>query len=328
MGFLEVAGVTCHYDNENVLHNINFTQNEFEKLAIAGETGSGKSTLLKIIAGLEQPDSGKVIFRNEMVEGPNERLVPGHESIAFLSQHFELPQFLRVEQALEYQSKVGDSYASTLYEICRINHLMKRRTDHLSGGERQRIAIARLLIGRPTLLMLDEPFSHLDMVQKNTLKDVIRDVAEQLKISLILISHDPHDTLSWADKIIVMRNGAIVQSGSPQHVYENPSSDYVAGLFGRFNKISASLTRELLPAEKIQKNKQACIRPENLRIVGASTAHFTAKVLTSNFYGSYSEIEVRAGKNQLTIQVNHKAKLPQRGDEVGVRVQGSRVFWV
>lgn len=328
MGFLEVADLTCHYDKENVLNNINFTQNEFEKVAIAGETGSGKSTLLKIIAGLEQPDSGKVIFRNEMVLGPHEKLVPGHESIAFLSQHFELPQFLRVEQALEYQSKVGDSYASTLYEICRISHLMKRRTDHLSGGERQRIAIARLLIGRPTLLMLDEPFSHLDMVQKNTLKDVIRDVSEELKISVILISHDPQDTLSWADKIFVMRNGQIVQSGSPQQVYENPGSEYVAGLFGRLNKISSSLIRELLPPEKIQKNKKACIRPENLRIVSANTAHFTAKVLASSFYGSYSEIEVRAGKTQLTIQVNHKAKLPQRGDEVGVRVQGSRVFWV
>src|SRR5688572_23908784 len=107
MPFLEVAGLSCRYDSENVLSNINFTQNEFEKIAVAGETGSGKSTLLKIIAGLEQPDSGSVIFRGVAVEGPNEKLVPGHDSIAFLSQHFELPQFLRVEQVLAYESKVG-----------------------------------------------------------------------------------------------------------------------------------------------------------------------------------------------------------------------------
>ncbi len=328
MSFLEVAGISSHYDSEKVLNNINFTQNQFEKVAVAGETGSGKSTLLKIIAGLEQPDTGKVLFENELILGPSDKLIPGHPSIAFLSQHFELPQFLRVEQVLAYESKVGDAYASTLYEICRIDHLMKRRTDHLSGGERQRIAIARLLIGRPMLLMLDEPFSHLDMVQKNTLKDVIHDVAEQLKISVILISHDPQDTLSWADTIIVMRKGEVVQSGSPQQIYERPMNDYVAGLFGKFNRLSPALTRELISAEKIERNKQACIRPENLRIVSPKTAHFTARVVSSNFYGSYSEVNVKAGKNPLTIQLSHKLKLPKKGEEVGVRVQTSKVFWV
>lgn len=328
MPFLEVAGITCHYDNENVLSNINFTQNEFEKIAVAGETGSGKSTLLKIIAGLEHADTGTVIFRGKPVEGPSEKLVPGHDSIAFLSQHFELPQFLRVEQVLEYESKVGDSYASTLYEICRIDHLMKRRTDHLSGGERQRIAIARLLIARPTLLMLDEPFSHLDMVQKNTLKDVIHDVSEQLRISLILISHDPQDTLSWADKIIVMRKGEIVQSDTPQQIYEKPNDDYVAGLFGKFSKLTPGLIRELLPSEKIQKNKHACIRPENLRIVSPKTSHFSAKVSSISFFGSYNEVNVRLGKIPLTIQLSHKLKLPKRGEEIGVRVQVSKIFWI
>lgn len=328
MSFLEVSGITCHYDKENVLSNISFTQNEFEKIAIAGETGSGKSTLLKIIAGLEQSDSGQVMFRKDPVQGPNEKLVPGHDSIAFLSQHFELPQFLRVEQVLEYESKVGDSYASTLYQICRIDHLMKRRTDHLSGGERQRIAIARLLIGRPTLLMLDEPFSHLDMVQKNTLKDVIHDVSEQLKITLILISHDPQDTLSWADKIIVMRNGEIVQSDTPQIIYEKPKDEYVAGLFGRFSKLSPAILKEILPADKIQKGKHACIRPENLRLVSAKTSHFAAKVSSINFFGSYNEVNVKVGKTPLTIQLSHKLKLPKKGEEVGIRVQTSKVFWV
>ena len=328
MPLLEVAGITCHYDKENVLSNINFIQKEFEKIAIAGETGSGKSTLLKIIAGLEQPDAGAVTFQGEPVQGPNEKLVPGHPSIAFLSQHFELPQFLRVEQVLEYESKVGDSYASTLYQICRIDHLMKRRTDHLSGGERQRIAIARLLIARPVLLMLDEPFSHLDMVQKNTLKDVIHDVSEQLKISLILISHDPQDTLSWADRIVVMRNGEIVQSDIPLAIYENPNDEYVAGLFGKFNRLNSSITKELFPSDRIQKNKQACVRPENLRIVSPKTSHFPAKVSSVNFFGSYNEVNVKAGKLPLTIQVSHKLKLPKKGEEVGVRVQSSKVFWI
>jgi ABC-type sugar transport system ATPase subunit len=328
MSLLEVNGLNCRYDNNQVLSDVSFTQKEFEKIAIAGETGSGKSTLLKIIAGLEYPDSGKVIFRGQQVEGPNEKLIPGHPQIAFLSQHFELPQFLRVEQTLEYESKVSEEYAKTLYEICRIDHLMKRRTDHLSGGERQRIAIARLLIGRPTLLMLDEPFSHLDMVQKNTLKEVIHDVSEQLKISLILISHDPQDSLSWADTIIVMRKGEIVQSGIPQEIYENPKDEYVAGLFGKFTKLNAAFLKEIFPSEKIKKGKQGCIRPENLRLVSQKTAHFSAKVSAANFYGSYNEVNVKHGKSPLTIQISHRLKLPKRGDEVGVRIQTSKVFWI
>lgn len=328
MSFLEVNGVCCQYDQELALDNVSFTQSEFQKVAIAGETGSGKSTLLKIIAGLEQPDSGQVIFKNKRVEGPAERLIAGHESIAFLSQHFELPQFLRVEQVLEYESKVGDPYATALYQICRIDHLMKRRTDQLSGGERQRIAIARLLISRPALLMLDEPFSHLDMVQKKTLKEVIRDVSDQLKISLILISHDPEDTLSWADDILVMFNGKMIQSGGPQAVYDNPKNEYVAGLFGKYNKLSASLLKTILPAEKIIKNKIACIRPENVRIVSEKTSHFYGKVVSTSFYGSFSEIEVKTGKQLLTVQLSNKLKLPSKGTEIGVRLQLSKLFWV
>jgi ABC-type sugar transport system ATPase subunit len=328
MSFLDVSGISCHYDQERVLTNVSFTQNEFQKLAIAGETGSGKSTLLKIIAGLEQPDTGKVTFRNESVMGPSEKLVAGHEAIAFLSQHFELPQFLRVEQVLEYESKVGDPYSSALYQICRIDHLLKRRTDQLSGGERQRIAIARLLISRPALLMLDEPFSHLDMVQKNTLKDVIHDVSEQLKISLILISHDPQDTLSWADEIIVMWKGEILQSGSPQSVYENPANEYVAGLFGKYNKLGLSLVKEIVSSEKIVRGKTPCIRPENLRIVGPKSAHLKSKVISTAFYGSYSEINVKAGKQMLTIQLSNKLKLPTKGTEIGIRLQLSKLFWI
>jgi ABC-type sulfate/molybdate transport systems ATPase subunit len=328
MAFLDVSEVSHHFNDEPVLTAVSFSQKEFQKIAIAGETGSGKSTLLKIIAGLEQAASGKVKFRDMLVKGPSDRLVAGHESIAFLSQHFELPQFLRVEQVLEYESKVGGTYASALYQICRIDHLMKRRTDQLSGGERQRIAIARLLIARPALLMLDEPFSHLDMVQKNTLKEVIHDVSEQLKITLILISHDPQDTLSWADQILVMRKGQVVQAGSPHHIYEDPADEYVAGLFGKYNRLNLPLAKALLPAEKILKNKIPCIRPENLRIVSARTAHVPAVVSSNSFYGGFNEINVKSGKLPLTIQLNYKVKLPEKGTQVGLRFQVSRIFWV
>jgi ABC-type lipoprotein export system ATPase subunit len=148
MALLTVENIS-RTEGDFVLTGISFTQKKHQKIAIAGETGSGKSTLLKIIAGLQQADTGEVYLGKERVEGAYERLVPGHPRIAYLSQNFELPKFLRVEQVLNYANTLSEEAASTLYNVCQIDHLQKRRTDELSGGEKQRIAIARLLITSP-----------------------------------------------------------------------------------------------------------------------------------------------------------------------------------
>src|SRR5215216_1937996 len=146
MNLLEVSGISRQGEGGFILKEITFSQKKLQKIAVAGETGSGKSTLLKIIAGLIQPDTGAILLGNEKVKGPAERLVPGHPHIAYLSQNFELPHSLRVEQVLEYANLLSNQSASELYEVCQISHLLKRKTNELSGGERQRIALAKLLI--------------------------------------------------------------------------------------------------------------------------------------------------------------------------------------
>src|SRR6201991_2798823 len=158
---------------------ISFTQEKGRKLAIAGETGSGKSTLLKMIAGLAEVRTGEVRFGGTRVLGPLERLIPGQPGIAYLSQHFELWNNYRVEEVLSYANDLSVEEASALYEIVRIDHLLSRRTDQLSCGERQRIALSRLLVKPPRLLLLDEPFSNLDRTHKVILKEVIRDIGER-----------------------------------------------------------------------------------------------------------------------------------------------------
>lgn len=235
-----------------LLSGITFTQEKHEKIAIAGETGAGKSTLLKLIAGLIQPDAGNLLFEGKKVSGPDDQLVPGHPGIAYLSQHFELQKSLRVEQVLTYANATTDRLSSRLFAVCQIDHLLTRRTDQLSGGEKQRVAICRLLISSPRLLLLDEPFSHLDMVHKNTLKDVIRDIGEKLRITCIMVSHDPLDTLSWAGKILVMKNGRIIQVGQPAVIYHKPVNVYVGGLFGKYNLIDPESPNALtkLPSVK------------------------------------------------------------------------------
>ncbi|HPH47837.1 MAG TPA: ABC transporter ATP-binding protein, partial [Chryseolinea sp.] len=250
MTLLNISKIGKQIENNWVVKDVSFTQTRYQKIVVAGETGSGKSTLLKMIGGLVQPDAGSILFDNKNVDGPDEKLVAGHSSIAYLSQHFELPKFLRVEQVLRYVNSLSNKEANSIYTICQINHLLQRKTDQLSGGEKQRIAIARLLISKPKLLLLDEPFSNLDMVLKDILKSVIDNIMEKLRITCMLVSHDPADSLSWADEILVMKEGKVIQSGSPEEIYRNPINEYVAGLFGTYNVLTPTMLKFLKVSPK------------------------------------------------------------------------------
>lgn len=302
MPLLKVSNVTRQIEDTVAVDAVSFTQNKLEKIAIAGETGSGKSTLLKMIAGLIQPDSGSIVFENAQIAGPDDKLVPGHVNIAYLSQHFELQKFLRVEQVLEYANKLSDDEANTLFEICRIDHLLKRKTDELSGGEKQRIAIARLLISAPKLLLLDEPFSNLDMTQRNTLKTVLEDICKGLKITCILVSHDPQDVLTWADKVLIMRHGKIVQKGTPEHVYKMPANTYTAGLFGKFSTVALAETSMPIPGKSKIRQKELYLRPENLQLVTRNDKSVKGQVTKVVFTGNSYELEIVTANEELIVQ--------------------------
>jgi ABC-type Fe3+/spermidine/putrescine transport system ATPase subunit len=284
MDFLQVSGVMKQQQGTPVLKATSFKQQKFQKIAIAGETGSGKSTLMKIIGGLMAADGGTVLFEGIRVKGPEEVLLPGHPGIAYLSQHFELRNHYRVEELLSYGNKLSDEEAEDIYKVCRITHLMKRKNDQLSGGEKQRIALAKLLVTSPRLLLLDEPFSNLDMIHKNILKSVIYDLGEKLEVTCMLISHDSADILSWADEVIVMKDGEIIQQGTPENIYNKPVNEYAAALFGRYNVMDGQF-----------------IRPEKIEIVKekGTLKGTVEKVL---FFGSYYELEVRLAGNIIIVR--------------------------
>lgn len=301
MSFLQVTNIYKKIETNDVLNGISFSQQRFQNIAIAGETGSGKSTLLKAIGGLSQPDKGEIYFENIRVKGPAEKLIPGHACIAYLSQHYELLNNYRVEELLSYANVLPEKEAYELFEVCEIDHLLKRRTDKLSGGEKQRIAMARLLISSPSLLLLDEPFSNLDLIHKNTVKNVINYIGSRLKISCIICSHDPLDTLSWANEIIVLRKGKIVQQGTPQEVYRHPASEYVAALFGAYNLIQASA------AEVFQKyspdGRSLLIRPESFKIVPYNTTESIKGVVQKvDFSGSIYELKVAISGTDILVK--------------------------
>jgi iron(III) transport system ATP-binding protein len=327
MSLLQVAGICFQEEQNLVLQDISFTQRQFQRIAIAGETGSGKSTLLQIIAGLVQPDAGLVLFENKKVKGPAEVLVPGHPQIAYLSQQFELPQFLRVEQVLRYANKLSPEEAETLYGVCRIDHLLKRKTNQLSGGERQRIALARLLLSRPLLLLLDEPFSNLDMAHKQLLKSVIRDIGEELEITCMLISHDPQDTLSWAEEILVLKNGQLQQQGSPEQIYRQPANEYVAALFGPYNLLRPAGAQAFPELRGMPGNgRNMLIRPENFQLAAEGPGALPGQVRQVHFFGRYYELEVLLAGQVITVKTG---RCPlQAGDIVYLSLAADGVWYV
>jgi ABC-type sugar transport system ATPase subunit len=326
MKLLTVKEIYKRGEKGFIINNISFSQQQFQKIAIAGETGSGKSTLLKIIAGIITPDSGEVWFNNERVKKvPEEKLIPGHEGIAYLSQHFELRNNYRIEELLAYANTLTDNDANNLFAICRINHLLKRRTDQLSGGEKQRIALARLLISSPKLLLLDEPFSNLDMIHKKILKSVITDVCEKLKITCTLVSHDPSDTLSWADEIFILKDGEIIQQGNPIQIYLQPVNEYAAALFGKYNLINAGNNFISKIPGIINDSKKIFIRPEYFKIVNKETNSIKGKIQEIIFFGNYYEINVLL-ENKISIIVHATNCHVKKNETVYIKLSAENIW--
>lgn len=294
MSLLEIRSLTRVEEGKAVVDGISFTQQMGQKLAIAGATGSGKTTLLKMLAGLTQPTSGIVLFEGTRVGGPDEKLLPGHSGIAYLSQHFELRNHYRVEEVLAMTSRLSVSDAQRIYNVCRINDFLHRWTHQLSGGERQRVALARLLVSKPKLLLLDEPFSNLDLSHKAVLKTVLNGLSTELKMTLILVSHEPTDVLPWADEILVMREGKLIQQASPQIVFHKPVDEYTAVLFGSFTVATPALAAAL----GVQRN--SIIRPGDVKPVTPGRG-IPVTVRSKRFLGDCEEVTLDANGHALLM---------------------------
>jgi ABC-type Fe3+/spermidine/putrescine transport system ATPase subunit len=300
MEFLELRNISFREHRIEVLHPFSFTQQKGRKVALTGESGAGKSTVLQMVAGLVQPSTGEILVEGSRVRGPAVALVPGHPGVAYLSQKSDLPKFLRVEQVLHYASRQPTAEAHTLYKVCRIDHLLARRTDQLSGGEQQRVALARLLLGGPRLLLLDEPFSNLDRVHKQVLQRIIEELGTRLGITCWLVSHDAADVLSWADEILVLHRGRIVQRGTPEQIYHEPVDEYTAGLFGDYNLVEGPDRLALAP--DMAGAGALLVRPEQLLLEPAKAEELAGTISAVRFLGSYYEAEVQLASTVVRVR--------------------------
>ena len=310
---LRLKQLVKNEDNRKILDNINLLIEPFSKTALIGETGSGKSTLMKIMAGLVQPSLGEAIFEHKRIEGPNEVLIPGHKKIGYLSQHFELLNNYRVEELLDMANKMEQREADEIYRLCKIEHLLKRKTNAISGGERQRIALARVLVGNPKLLLLDEPFTNLDLSNNKIINGIINELCETRKTTVVLVSHDPANILSWADQIIVLQEGKMIQADSPEEIYFNPVNAYTAGLVGDYNcieKDSPLRTAFNLPDNRLY------FRTEEFAIVEKNNNSTAATIKEKLFYGNHYKLKLNIASDDLDIMVRNTSYTA--GQEVGI----------
>ncbi len=239
---LRVNALSKRYSSELplVVENVSFDVGENEIFAILGPSGCGKTTTLRIIAGFERADKGSVELSQQVVECAHAHVSPDKRGVGFVFQEyalfphldvagnigFGLPKFSKPEKALRVAEMV---------ELAGLTGLESRKPHELSGGQQQRVALARALAPMPRIILLDEPFSNLDAVLRQSTRQEIRLILKKAGISAILVTHDQEEALSFADRIAVMNNGRVEQIGSPEDVYETPRTEFVATFLGRTN---------------------------------------------------------------------------------------------
>lgn len=310
---LKVDNISFGYTSNEVLKNISFTANKGDYIAIVGESGCGKSTLLEIIYGLLHIEKGAVYWNNEKLLGPNFYLIPGEDFMKYLPQDFDLMPYTTVEENigknLSYLDKNRSQRIAELLEVVDMVDFLKTKVKNLSGGQKQRVAIAKVLAKEPEILLLDEPFSHIDNFRKNKLRRSLFKYLKSKEILCIVATHDTTDALSFADEIIVLKDAKIEAKGTPEEIYNNQSSAYVASFFNEINKITAHLVDSNSSEEFLLKY------PNQIKLVEKPGLKST--VIRSYFKGTHYLIEADL-KGEI-IFFEHYEKL-QKGIEVFLKI--------
>ena len=278
---LSVQNISFSYTSETTISSVDFVLEKVQNLAIIGESGCGKSTLLKLIYGLYDLDQGEIFWNENQVFGPKFHLVPGMSYMKYLAQDFDLMPFITVAENVgkylsNFYPEEKKARVSELLEVVEMSEFANIKAKFLSGGQMQRVALAKVLALEPEVLLLDEPFSHIDNFRKNSLRRRVFSYLKSKNITCILATHDVNDSLSFADEILVMKNGAIEAKGTPETIFQNPSSFYVASLFGDVSVVKMNGSTNF-------------VYPHQFQVVQSSD--FKVEVVQSYFKGSHFLVE-------------------------------------
>ena len=313
---IECRKLIKNYGTLTAVSDISLHLREQEFISILGPSGCGKSTLLRLIAGLEVPSAGQVFLKDKEISGKKISLPPERRRFGMIFQDFALFPHLSVEgniafgvngSASEKQQRVKE-----LLKLVSLPHLAKKMPHQISGGEQQRIAVARALAPRPRLILMDEPFSNLDYQLRQQLRRDIRKILKHEGVATILVTHDQVEAISFSDRVLLMHDGKLVQSGTPEEIYQQPQTLWASSFVGEANHISVEWAAPELSSplglldvpEKIGKDTRVLmVRPEDFVLESCADAETNGVVKTVDFSGSVQTIGVEL-KSGETVQVS------------------------
>ncbi|RFZ82187.1 ABC transporter ATP-binding protein [Mucilaginibacter terrenus] len=320
---LETINITKNYfgDKSTGVNNITIQVPKGKITAIVGESGSGKTTLLKLLSGETKPDGGEVYYKGNLLPLRSQGIKPEHTTIAMVSQD---------NREMNLKHTVWDSVCDGLHSedqnyrvqkatqalnLLGIYDLKEQPFGKLSGGEKQRVTIARALINKPEVLMLDEPFNQVDASYREDLQHDMRQIVKEWGITVLLVSHDPAEILSMADELIVIKEGEIVEHGTPEKLYNTPRLLYTANILVACTELSAE---EAAVCGIKSKRATVVIYAEDIEIggVGLRKKWMVKQVL---FKGFYEELVIE--KDEVTLRVfSYVRGKYKAGDKVAIRI--------
>lgn len=335
MAYIEFRGICKSYDGANqVLKNIDLDVEKGELVTLLGPSGCGKSTLLRSLAGLEQISSGKIILDGEDITN----LPVQKRGIGMVFQQYSLFQNMNVEENIAFGLKIAKMDKLTISEkvkkaIEMVDLVGKEKSypSQLSGGQQQRVAIARAIVMEPKVLLLDEPLSAIDAKLRRELQEKIKNVQKKLKITTIFVTHDQDEAMIMSDRIHLMNQGIIEQSGKPVDLYTHPVSKFAAEFIGHYNILDKSKLNILLPLEKFDDGFYA-IRPETVQIQGEpimDNGMYTFEAVVENFIsrGNVLRYTLRCGDVFFTSEVLFRSfALFEEGQKVYVGIEPHNIL--
>lgn len=335
---VEISSVSKYFDKTKVIDDVTLQVEQGEFLTLLGPSGCGKTTLLRLIAGFEQPNSGRILLGGEDVT----TVPPYRRNVHTVFQQYALFPHLNVAGNVAFglkrrgvaQSLLQERVCAAL-ELVRLRGLEDRYPAQLSGGQQQRVAIARAIVLEPRVLLLDEPLSALDQKLRKEMQVELKNLQRRLGISFIYVTHDQQEALAMSDRIAVMRAGRIEQLGRGEEVYERPRTPFVADFIGEANILSGSVCsftdthlevevcgRRLEVAGRgraVGSQVRVAIRPEKIRLSNTDSAHSIAGTITERIYlgdSTHWRIELLDGSRLAVQEQNLGNGLYSRGDIV------------
>lgn len=311
---IQVQALNKHFNQHAALENINLDFHDGELVALLGPSGCGKTTLLRIIAGLEQADSGRILIHGADASATHVR----ERNVGFVFQHYALFRHMTVFENVafglrvkprRFRPKEADIRArvQSLLDLVQLGHVANRFPPQLSGGQRQRVALARALAVEPQVLLLDEPFGALDAQVRKELRRWLRDLHDELHVTSLFVTHDQEEALEVADRVVLMNAGRVEQIGSPAEVYDQPATPFVHRFLGHVNLFRGRVSSHngigigdqtlvgAVPAElDTGAAAVAYVRPHELDILPASANQgIPANIVRLLPLGSHVRVELR-----------------------------------